>query len=313
MNKKEITPNSKKEKELFPPNLFGKCKDTTDSKKVIEKAKKELEEKQNHKPELTLFEQLEKKELNKQLLKASTKGDLEKVKELLNKGADVNAKGEYGRTPLMWVLREANIEISELLIEKGADLNVQDDEGKTVLMCASWGGARGVLLLLQYPEIKLDMEILTKEFTKASDRGDLKLVKELLPKVDVNAISHKGRNGLILASRHNYLDCVSVILNDPRTDVNLKDSIGNTALMYASEYGYTDVVSLLLKHPKIDVNIKDDNGQTALVEAVYKEHYDIVSLLIDKGANISSLDCLFRVNFKNLLKYVIKKFEGVLV
>jgi ankyrin repeat protein len=270
---KPISPKSKRRKIIFPKEGIFQMDKKTDSKELFDKIENELKEKENYKPELSIYE---RNELNKQFIEASKQGDLEKVKEFLSKGADVNA---------------------------------QDDKGWTGLRLAFWYRKREcALFLLQYPEIKLDMEILTKEFTKASDRGDLKLVKELLPKVDVNAISHEGRNGLILASRHNCLDCVSVILNNPRTDVNIKDSVGCTALMYASGYGNKEVVSLLLQHPKIDVNIKRDYGLTALIEAVYKEHYDIISLLIDAGAEVP-FNYLHKIGFKNIYKYIKRKFQ----
>ena len=40
------------------------------------------------------FKKIELKLLNKELLKASYEGDIEKVKKLLDKGVDVNAKGK---------------------------------------------------------------------------------------------------------------------------------------------------------------------------------------------------------------------------
>jgi len=42
------------------------------------------------------------REIDKELLNACWNGDLEKVKQLLEEGADVNAKDKYGWTALMF-------------------------------------------------------------------------------------------------------------------------------------------------------------------------------------------------------------------
>ena len=54
--------NSNKSKRLFPENLFGKSdvdKDINKRKRVLEKAKEEIEQKKNYKPELTFHEKIE--------------------------------------------------------------------------------------------------------------------------------------------------------------------------------------------------------------------------------------------------------------
>ncbi len=52
-------------------------------------------------------------------------GHKEVVELLIDKGADVNAKGKYGGTPLHSAAFFGQTEIVELLIAKGADLNAK--------------------------------------------------------------------------------------------------------------------------------------------------------------------------------------------
>jgi ankyrin repeat protein len=52
---------------------------------------------------------------------------------LIAKGADVNAKGDFGGTPLHEAAGSGHKETAKLLIEKGADVNAKDDDGETPL------------------------------------------------------------------------------------------------------------------------------------------------------------------------------------
>jgi ankyrin repeat protein len=64
---------------------------------------------------------------------AAYKGNIEAVKQHLDAGADVNAKGYRERTPLHYAAHGGQKEIAELLIDAGADVNAKDDDGTTPL------------------------------------------------------------------------------------------------------------------------------------------------------------------------------------
>ena len=66
-------------------------------------------------------------ELGDQLLAATRKGDLASVKQLLDKGADVNTKTRYDSTPLFFACDRGHLEVARLLIERGANLDVHDN------------------------------------------------------------------------------------------------------------------------------------------------------------------------------------------
>lgn len=69
------------------------------------------------------------------LQKAVHKGDIKKVQELLDKGADIN-EWNFG-TALIFAASENRLEIARLLIDKGADLNALGKNGWTALGCAA--------------------------------------------------------------------------------------------------------------------------------------------------------------------------------
>src|SRR3989338_8441800 len=71
--------------------------------------------------------------LNKALFDAAEAGDRAKVEALILKGADVNAKGEFGQTPLHGAAIWGHKDVAEYLIYKGANVNARENNGKTPL------------------------------------------------------------------------------------------------------------------------------------------------------------------------------------
>ena len=74
------------------------------------------------------------------LMRASAIGMEERVRELLDDDADVNARGPRGSTALMFAAGGGHLEIVKLLIEHGADPNLEEDGGWTALSHASEDG-----------------------------------------------------------------------------------------------------------------------------------------------------------------------------
>src|ERR1700730_6464422 len=76
--------------------------------------------------------------LNDQLWEAARTDDATAARELIAKGADVNARFRYGQTPLFKAAERGNTEVVKLLLEKGADVNVRDTfYGATALTWAA--------------------------------------------------------------------------------------------------------------------------------------------------------------------------------
>lgn len=61
--------------------------------------------------------------VNQELMQALKNGELEEVKLLVEKGADVNFTDSSGNHPLFWAVITDNFEMSKLLIDSGADVN----------------------------------------------------------------------------------------------------------------------------------------------------------------------------------------------
>ena len=79
---------------------------------------------------------------------AAHTGNIEAVKQHLAAGADVNAKGGLGWTPLHFAVYYGHKEIVELLIAEGAEVNAKDKNGWTPLHLAAENGRKQVAELL---------------------------------------------------------------------------------------------------------------------------------------------------------------------
>jgi ankyrin repeat protein len=96
------------------------------------------------------------------------------VWDLINAGAEVNAKTETGETPLMSAAYEQNGEILKTLLDAGADVDSKNEDGQTALMMAA-------------------------------EHGKLQNVRALvLAGADINQIDGEGKNALMLAIENEH-------------------------------------------------------------------------------------------------------------
>ena len=187
-----------------------------------------------------------------ELLGAAADGDIDLMRELLNKGVAVNAKGPEGWTALMIGASKGSTVMVKLLLDSGADVNEKNSKGQTPLIFAAHWGHQEIASLLV-------------------DRG-----------ADVNAQMNDGWTALIDAIQMGKGD-VAKFLIEKGAAVNQKTQNGWTALFAAVEGSHVDVVKLLISRGA-DVNEKDAQSNTVLKVAKTKGNQEIVSLLAEAGA-----------------------------
>jgi ankyrin repeat protein len=90
--------------------------------------------------------------MEKQLLSAAYKDDVQALASLLDEGADINAEDKYGTTALFEAVSQKNHAAAELLLQKGADTAKHYNQKKyTVLhMAVANNDQRMTELLVQY-------------------------------------------------------------------------------------------------------------------------------------------------------------------
>ncbi len=99
--------------------------------------------------------------INKALISAVRKRNLDTIKYLLLNGADINAKNSQGYTSLMFASTIAWREdiVKLLLSQSYIDVNIQDPYGNTALILAAVRGAKNIVkILLLHPSININVK-----------------------------------------------------------------------------------------------------------------------------------------------------------
>jgi ankyrin repeat protein len=182
--------------------------------------------------------------LNRDLLDASYGGSVEEVKRLIDMGADINTKNQFGLTPFELAIVGNNCGVVEYYLQLGQNPNVERGGGTPLMSAAANGNVELLQLLLKYgadPELP----------------GDGKAT------------------ALMSATQHTE---IFKILVNRGANIHARDNYGRTVLIWAALHGTEEVVALLCEMGA-DPGIKDKGGNTALTEAKNKGRSRIASLL----------------------------------
>ncbi len=150
----------------------------------------------------------------------ATKARVERVRQSLDQGLDVDKAGPDGRTALMMAAFEGYTEVAEVLLDHGAEVDRIDVSGRTALMYASSG---------PFPQT----------------------VESLIEHgADVNhADNAEGWTALMMAAAEGLRPVVDLLLTHG-AELDLTDQDGDAAIDHARERGQTDIVALLESWPR---------------------------------------------------------------
>ena len=256
------------------------------------------------------------------LLDAAAAGDTPRVNELLAAGADINARDEQGRTPVMAATHGNHVDTVAALIAAGAGINIRDDLWDNPFLYA---GAEGLAEILQLAiEAGADTTLTNRyggtALIPAAERGHIEIVKTLLTQsdVDVNHVNNLGWTALmeaiVLGVGGDTHQQIVQLLVDHGADISIPDNEGVTPFAHAQSRGYTEIAKILIDAVERDqrliavaadgdveavkallvqgasVHAADNNGVTALIAAAYPNHTKVAQLLIDAGADVNRQD-----------------------
>src|SRR4051812_36359724 len=143
------------------------------------------------------------------LVEAGQRGDVEQVDASIRAGADVNAVGAQGATPLIWLLATRNKEVLGRLLQAGADPNYKGFGGADESAMSLAAGGNNPALL----------ELLLK------NRGDPNIIgPDNKPVLHIAALQGRWDNIRLLIK---YGGNVNIHTRDDRTAANVAAAMGH--------------------------------------------------------------------------------------
>ncbi|XP_064095875.1 ankyrin-3-like isoform X2 [Macrobrachium nipponense] len=201
-------------------------------------------------------------------------GDLEAVKDLVSRGADVNFGG---RMPLWHAVKGGNIEVVKYLLDSGANPDGDDSlhyKGSIVAVAAEHNRLDILdLLFASGASVKTEKYGVNILF-RAVDHGHLEAARKLI-QAGVDVDFYDGF-ALLTAAEKGYLEIVKEIV---KAGANI--NAGNGWIVdTAGRAGQTEVMKVF-----IEAGVAKENLDTAMHAAAAKGHLETVKLLFDNGAD----------------------------
>jgi ankyrin repeat protein/tetratricopeptide (TPR) repeat protein len=219
---------------------------------------------------------------------AAAVGDLTQVMELIDKGADVNAKNPGGFTAIKWAVVQNQAAIVDQLIAAGADM------GSALMEATALGQTEIVDMLINKD---VDVNARAKGENTALHFAVMESHREVVELLiaagaDIDASNKSGRTPLHLAAFLSGDASIVEMLVTAGADVNAKSDDEKTALHFAAHKGEPVIIELLIA-AGADVNVRDDGGSSPLMVAAITARTSVVRLLIEAGADVDAK------NYKN--------------
>jgi ankyrin repeat protein len=214
---------------------------------------------------------------------------IEIVNLLIAREADVNKTSEIG-SPLQLAIDKKNIDLVRILIEKGANVNFVNNEGKSLLKRAIELNLPDIIEILIVHGSTFDATIKKSVILNGNIKIFLYLISKnlIVDDEDYNKI-------LINACKNSNLEGFNEYINNQNLNLNYQDENKKTCLMYLlKKCDDNNEKILLLINKNVNVNLFDNNGDTALhyaLQICLKNQK-----IIEKLCNIDDIDVLKKNN-----------------
>lgn len=209
------------------------------------------------------------------------------INSFANQNKDINARNSLGRTSLMSAAYAGNKEKVKSLIEAGADLHILDNQKLTALILAAHKSHDEIveLLLEAGAKVRLWEKGLRSTFFYA-DKSNAKLMNLLANAgADVNEKGSDLRTHLMKACLDGKVDIVKGLLSVKTIDIEASDRNGQNALIYAAYNGHSKVIKLLI-NAGANIHKVDKAGNNAIYLAIRGGHLDSIKVLHKAGTKV---------------------------
>ena len=186
------------------------------------------------------------------LLSSAAAGDLATVQRALDAGADVDARGESGRTAVTAAAVGERVELVRALVDAGADVDLQDEHRSNPLLLCGENGNVALLreVLRARPNLRATNRFGGTALIPASERGHVDMVAALLETaIPIDHVNRLGWTALleavVLGDGGRAHQRIVRLLVDAGADVTIPDRDGVTALEHARDRGYEEIARIL--------------------------------------------------------------------
>jgi ankyrin repeat protein len=234
------------------------------------------------------------------LVSAAKKNDSVKVVELLDQKVPIDGK-HGGWTALGHAAYNGQLDTVRILLNRGADMDIRKDVGFGVLpgdgSAINWaacGGYLDVVKLLLERGAKANICAKRPVFlgtggtpiTMAAGKGHLEVVRYLLEKGcdDESPEKLPGWDAFIIACERGQLNIIKYFLEEKHLNANRIGNNGITPLMTAAQSQQTAVMEYLVKRGA-HIDAVDIDGSAALLHAVMNKRVGAVEWLVSRGAD----------------------------
>jgi len=224
------------------------------------------------------------------MFEAIENGNLEKVRDLVNEGLDLNAFDEEGFTPLAIACIQGETEIVRLLLDSGAVVDQTNHFGWTPLMqaCINYSGDIAVVSELLTKGARINARNIGGEtaIMRIAGQNKIPLFKFLLEHgAQVDEIAYNDRNNLILAMANGWREEAEILLKAGADPNFTHPSDFWTPLMYAVKNGWAGIAAQLVAGGANLESTTAEKQETALNMAAQWGITGGCKFLLEKGAN----------------------------
>ena len=230
-------------------------------------------------------------EPDRRLVNAAADQDVDLVKSLVAKKADVNATRPDGTTALLWAAHWNDLQMVDLLLRAGAQVNAADDHGVTALGRAALNGSLPAVerLLAAGADPNLAQANGVTPLMTAADIGSADIVTALLARgASVNVAAVETRTTALMWAVANGHHEVARVLIEAHADVHASTVKGLTPLLYAAMTGDVTAGKMLLAAGVRPDETGSDAMTHALPLAITRGHLAFAQFLLDNGADANS-------------------------
>ena len=210
---------------------------------------------------------------------ASREGDLERVRQLIQGGQNVNRGDSGGRTPLMYAAANGRDQVVRELIralaEAGANLNVQDELGMTPLMWAAYWGYANVVV----------------ELIRAGADVSVVSIHEWLSVASGWCLVAAGSTALHFAAKENNIKCC-VLLVEAGADMRTRNKKSKSPLDLIASHDFQQAIQEAQSFSTkriVAVIGNAEHGKSTLIAALQAEGNSLVKKVTNRFTKVQDI------------------------